>query len=1096
MLDFTGLRALRSRSLRHGQRAVAVIAGIMIAFLPKTALPISRSTEFYSSSVLLAQETDESEASRLLIEGVHLAEPGTEDAHRDAIQVWQRALELSRQSEHVQREATALRNIGTAYVMLREPEQALMHLQQSLQLPEHAQEPEDRLFVIESIAYVYQAIGSLNEALNYLNQGLELARETGNSLRIAAIFEKLESIIDYLQEERIGYQQTEEYQAVANLLFLVARSYDILEDSQEALGYYIQYLDILERGDLTSPNREDIESIKHQQAFAYLRVGRIYYSQNNLEQAIQYYNDLSLIARSIQDIKVRAFILTELGVTSIHLEYFDRALNFLDEALSLSNEDASRQADIFDQMGVIYSLLGDHDLALEYLKRAVGIRLNLEQGDEILSTLTSAVAVYSLSDDYSSALDIANYALQIFNANIDNFLADENSKRTVAILANNIAQIYHHYNDAETAISLYAIAFQLSEEVGDQKTSSLILDNIGQVNHYLLGNRLEALKYYAWSLLKRQETVSSIGEATTRHNIAFLYFEESEYEEALKSISTSIDIVENIRSSVRSNEFKATYFSTVQDVYQLAIDILMKLDRQDDAFDMSERSRARSLIELLAESNLDLSQGADNAVFKDLLEREKGLSNQLEAQYNRLGQITNEYQSEAWSNIRTLQTELESIKRELRINHTAYADLQYPEPLTLEQIQQHVLDDETVLLQYSLGKRQSYLWIVSKQGELQSYVLPPRAEIEQAVQDFRKLILETRGNLPQEINQSGKPLAAKILPVEAMTHLQGKRLVIAADGALQTLPFAALPNPTSSAPNSEYVPLIKTHEIVNIPSATAIATQRQEIDRQQQAGNRNPSRVLAAIANPVFAASTAPNPTESQRSTAAPSPTTLEAITLELEQWAAERSLQNLGQPLQLKTLPNTEEVANAIMALIPNPNQTTERFGYAANQDWLMQAPLDQYRYLFFGTHGFADNINPELSFIALSLFNQQGQPIDGYLRLNEIFNLKLSADVVVLNACQTGLGQDMRGEGIIGLTRGFMYAGAKSMVASLWDVSATDQTTQLMTDFFAQLLSQEGRQPSTPASALRSAQLKLRETHPNDPNYWAAFTLQGDWR
>jgi len=183
-------------------------------------------------------------------------------------------------------------------------------------------------------------------------------------------------------------------------------------------------------------------------------------------------------------------------------------------------------------------------------------------------------------------------------------------------------------------------------------------------------------------------------------------------------------------------------------------------------------------------------------------------------------------------------------------------------------------------------------------------------------------------------------------------------------------------------------------------------------------------------------------------------------------------------------------------MALIPNPNQTTERFGYAANQDWLMQAPLDQYRYLFFGTHGFADNINPELSFIALSLFNQQGQPIDGYLRLNEIFNLKLSADVVVLNACQTGLGQDMRGEGIIGLTRGFMYAGAKSMVASLWDVSATDQTTQLMTDFFAQLLSQEGRQPSTPASALRSAQLKLRETHPNDPNYWAAFTLQGDWR
>lgn len=629
---------------------------------------------------------------------------------------------------------------------------------------------------------------------------------------------------------------------------------------------------------------------------------------------------------------------------------------------------------------------------------------------------------------------------------------------------------------------------RLASEVDDKYLEANSLDILGQI-HQRTNDREQALIFYDRAMLKWREIGNRPGQASTLGGIATLYYESGELQEAIKYISESISLIESLRSSVDSADLKTTYFSTVQDYYQLAIDIFMELDRQEEAFNMSERSRTRSLIELLAESNLDLSQGADDAVFKNILEREKGLNHQLEAQYNRLSQVTNEYQSEVWSDIRALQAELDSIKRELRINHPAYADLQYPEPLTLEQIQQHVLDDETVLLQYSLGERQSYLWIVSKQGELQSYILPPRAKIEQAVQVFRKLILETRGNLPHEINQSGKLLAAKILPIEAMTHLQGKRLVIAADGALQTLPFAALPNPASSAPNSEYVPLIKTHEIVNIPSATAIATQRQELDRQQQAGNRNPSRVLAAIANPVFAAPTSSNPTENQLST-------LEAITLEIDQRAAERSLQNFSQPLQLKPLPNTEEVANAILALIPDPNQTTERFGYAANQDWLMQVPLDQYRYLFFGTHGFADNINPELSFIALSLFNQQDQPIDGYLRLNEIFNLKLSADVVVLNACQTGLGQDMRGEGIIGLTRGFMYAGAKSMVASLWDVSATDQTTQLMTDFFAQLLPQEGRQPSTPASALRSAQLKLREAHPNDPNSWAAFTLQGDWR
>jgi CHAT domain-containing protein len=164
----------------------------------------------------------------------------------------------------------------------------------------------------------------------------------------------------------------------------------------------------------------------------------------------------------------------------------------------------------------------------------------------------------------------------------------------------------------------------------------------------------------------------------------------------------------------------------------------------------------------------------------------------------------------------------------------------------------------------------------------------------------------------------------------------------------------------------------------------------------------------------------------------------------------------------------------------------------FAANRATALGSNLSQYRIIHFATHGLLNSQHPELSGIVLSLFDEQGRPQDGFLRLHDIYNLKLSADLVVLSACKTGLGKEIKGEGLVGLTRGFLYAGSPRVIASLWKVDDR-ATAELMTLFYQHML----RDGLRPAAALRKAQIDMRN-RPRwaAPYYWAGFTLQGEWK
>lgn len=165
----------------------------------------------------------------------------------------------------------------------------------------------------------------------------------------------------------------------------------------------------------------------------------------------------------------------------------------------------------------------------------------------------------------------------------------------------------------------------------------------------------------------------------------------------------------------------------------------------------------------------------------------------------------------------------------------------------------------------------------------------------------------------------------------------------------------------------------------------------------------------------------------------------------------------------------------------------------FAASRANALDEKLSDYRILHFATHGILNSTHPDLSGLVLSLVNEKGQPQDGFFRLHEIYNLKLNADLVVLSACQTGLGKEVKGEGLIGLTRGFMYAGAPRVIASLWKVNDS-ATAELMKIFYQKML---GEKKLSAAAALRAAQVELlQQKRWAHPSFWAAFTLQGEWK
>lgn len=387
------------------------------------------------------------------------------------------------------------------------------------------------------------------------------------------------------------------------------------------------------------------------------------------------------------------------------------------------------------------------------------------------------------------------------------------------------------------------------------------------------------------------------------------------------------------------------------------------------------------------------------------------------------------------------------------------------QPLPLETIQRVALADGSLLLEYHLGEIRSFLWAIDAVG-VATYELPPREEIEKLTDRVLADMVASRGGDGDErdLDEKGRELSRILLgPVAGRLQSLGEHpLRIAADGNLHALSFAALPDPTVPA-SRPYEPLLVRRLIIHTLSGSVLAAQSLSHRWRSEPYGR-----LALIGDPVF--------------------TPVDERLLALPAWTDRPPGLIDRSSLGYRRLPNTQLEIERIQALAPR-GSVLVRTGFDANRDFIMQGGLRGFDILHIASHARVDPGDGGRAALVLSLYNRDGHRIEGFLRARDIDALRLSARLIVLSACQTGLGEDLRGEGQVGLAQSFLAAGADDVVASLWNVP-DDRTYELMSGFYDRLL----REGLSPPQALRQAQLAAwHDPEYRSPYYWAGFTIQG---
>jgi CHAT domain-containing protein len=817
------------------------------------------------------------------------------------------------------------------------------------------------------------------------------------------------------------------------------------------------------------------------------------------------------------------------GNNTVAIDYFNQSIAIYESLGEKVNVAISR-----NNIAVIYHETGNYQQALPYYEQALATFREINSKPEQIIFLRNIANVYAAWGDRNTAASYYAQALELARA--------VKSKRSEATLLQFIGNNKAKLGQTQEALQYLTQSVALHQEIGNRFGVADALKTLGTL-HYQLGQYQEAVDKFNQSLAIAQplnlaviiandhadlghtyfalkdfarareyftgslEFFSANGyraqEATCLEMLARIEMREEQFGEALKHLERSLAIIEATRQRISLPELRASYFALSRGVYDAYIDTLMQLHQQNPnegyaarALLGVERSRARTLLDTLIEANADIRQGVD----PKLLEREKSLLSRSKARTDALRSLvtngTPAQRAAAQQEYDALQVEYKTLQGQIRASSPRYAALTQPAPLTLPEIQSRVLDSDSVLLEYALGEKHSYLWVITDK-QFRSYTLPPAAEIEQAARRVYDLITARNRVVKFETAEEKRirVLRADVDYVQAAANLtqmlltpaadqlNRKRLLIVGEGALQYLNFGGLP-----LPETNNQPLVTRHEIVSLPSASTLGILRRELQGRPQA-----SKQVAVIADPVFGLhderlATALNRRETGASllTKARSSSQLDQLSRSLNSFEPE------GAPVELPRLAHTRQEAKEINALVP-PGQRWVALDFAATRQSAMNPDLSQYRILHFATHGLLNSKRPELSGLVFSLIDEHGQAQDGFLSLPETYELKLPADLVVLSACRTGLGQEIRGEGLVGLTRGFMYAGAARVLVSLWNVDDA-ATAELMRRFYQKML---GSEKLSPAAALRAAQLSLsQDRHWAAPYYWAGFILQGEPR
>jgi CHAT domain-containing protein/tetratricopeptide (TPR) repeat protein len=799
---------------------------------------------------------------------------------------------------------------------------------------------------------------------------------------------------------------------------------------------------------------------------ALTNVGRAYDVLGEPSEARAAYGEALTVLRDTGNRAAEGRTLNNLGVLEAAAGDVEGALIHYAQARDIFRALGDRrwQARVLNNLGLVYH--GSGDFATARSNYDAALPLWLAVGDEAgeAATRTNLGLILQIQGRPREALAFHTRALAIRRAAGD--------RRGEAIALTQLARTQRALGDLTAALEGLEHAADLLAAVGDPDNLSYAQLLAGEVLA-AQGRREEALVRVGRALATARGAGSPIYEAQALSALAAVEGSLGRSKSACEHALAALDRIEALRVRIGDPDLRISYSGFQHRAYELAIDLLMAAHRaaptagyDREALGVSERARARTLFELLQEAHVDLRQKGD----APLLDRLAVLEDRLSAKAERLSRLGagaaggagsegNRGEREALQReSQEIVQELDLVEARLRQGDPQVAALTRPRPLTAPEIQ-GLLDPDTILLSYALGEARSYLWMVTAE-ELQSFELPPRAAVEEAArrlhEGWSRFDVARRGATGEVALALGRTLLGPI--AGRLARLTGGRLAVVADGALEYVPFSALPLEPEDGK-----PLLARHEVVYLPSASVLA-----LERQLRAGRPQAERRLAVLADPVFDVRD-PRVVRPRGGAPLPAP----------------------SGPPPFERLPASRREAEAIAVLAGSPGGTMMALDFAAARSAVLGDRLAPFQVVHFATHGVLDAEHPALSGLALSTVDREGRPQEGFLDLRDIYGLRLGADLVVLSGCRTALGREVKGEGLMGLARGFLSAGAPRVVASLWPVE--DRATAALMTRFYRALWQEGLPP---AAALRAAQLAVRgERRWRDPYFWAGFVLEGAW-
>jgi CHAT domain-containing protein/Tfp pilus assembly protein PilF len=768
-----------------------------------------------------------------------------------------------------------------------------------------------------------------------------------------------------------------------------------------------------------------------------LKIGSVYDSLNEYPEALENKRESLRIARRSRNRERIVNALGDIGTTYGMRGRYGEALKYFEASLRASRvpEDNSSRAYAFTNIGHVYEETGKDAAALERYQEALTLLQDLNDEYGQQTVLIGMGAVSKNLEKYDDALKFYDQALKI---------AREKTKDPISLgnVLNNIGEVYRATGKFDEAMEKYKESLEVSKN--NLATTVIVLTNMGIV-YFEQKKYDEALSKYREAAKLSEDNEQIITAFRSRYNIGVLLSRQNRCKEAVDEFRKAIGYIETVRSLTDEPFLKIGFLDLYVNVYaELATCLFDLKGDKSEIFKLSEQSKARTLVDLLQGSSVNVREVMTLSDRKTELRLTRAIV-ALSEEINDLRTRPNHEKD-----LRQLEQKLgqaqrshDDFRQRLFVTRAKVRAVR-PDfnPVTLKLLNETVFaaEPDLCLLSYLVGERTLLLAITrgdtaSSPANVSVYLLPGDPEIADRVNELRLRYSNPSGVYKKLSQDLYKTLLG---PAETL-FADKKHLVIIPNKVLSMLPFHALTNSDGQA-------LIKSHTVSYAPSATALM-EMWKVSRHRGATARR--RQMFAVGRSTF-------PDHAQFRDA---------------------------------PLPFAKEQSEAVAQLFGVSPLTD-----AKATESKVKAGMQSGQYLYLATHGIFNETDPLWS--AILLGKDKGE--DGFLYAREIVDMDLSADLVVLSSCDSGLTHPEGGEGILGMTWSLFTAGAKSSIVTQWKIF-DDSTTSLMVDFFSQLkkVRNDRRRAPTKAEALRQAQLKMMESGKYEhPYYWAPFVLFGDWR